>query len=708
MLVLFAGAMVLATCVTGIWMWWRLQEAISRRTHTRAMLIAWQTMCASVKDAEISVLGFILSGEDEALRPFEAAEAALPAQMSHITGIQAQLQQAFGEDEAPARLAEFEARARPFYADLREIIDTRRRDEREKAALLSTREIKRSHADTLHAHSDAVLRELDQRVRSLDAQMASSLQIGGRALSALGIAAIVAGMAAWAMLLDAAKSARRAELLHDEKQQSEQASQQKSSFLATMSHEIRTPLNAILGFGELLMQEALNDKKRRYAESIVRSGRSLLQLINDLLDLSKIEAGMVEITRTPVNVRELAEFARQLFSLQCASKGVELRVQVDDDVPQSLLLDGARLRQVLLNLAGNAIKFTTQGHVRLHFHGGHATGLRDRFALVLEVADTGSGIPAARLEDIFEPFVQAKATRDAEMKGTGLGLAIVKRLTRLMGGTVTVRSEEGKGSTFIVTLPQVPISARPPASTETRHEEADFNQLTPSKILIVDDNPVNLALAHGYFDSTHHAITTAANGREALDRMHEHRPDIVLMDIRMPVMDGRTALHELRQRRDLATLPVIAVTASSMSAEEGELRSTFDGYVRKPYSRAELFEEMARFIQPHTAGLRVDTAAFEMPAKTAWQPLATRLREIAQQDWPAVREGMALSEVTRFAAMLRSLAQSAECPPLETLATRIHSLAESFALDELEETLASFPDFITRLERRIESTFASA
>ncbi|MCB1211395.1 MAG: response regulator, partial [Verrucomicrobiales bacterium] len=258
-------------------------------------------------------------------------------------------------------------------------------------------------------------------------------------------------------------------------------------------------------------------------------------------------------------------------------------------------------------------------------------------------------------------------------------------------------------SKFSLIFPRVEISARIPESSLRQESDVDFDDLRPATILVVDDNPVNIALVTGYFEGTHHTLHSASNGREALDWLSEHRTDVVLMDIRMPVMDGRTALDELRTMKECALLPVIAVTASSMARDEAELRRAFDGYVRKPFSRARLFEELSHFLHRVESQSSAASTTFDLTDKAPkpeWILLARRLREIEVSDWPAVRDGMVSGEVAAFAANLRSLAESSECMPLEQFADRIRSQAETFSLDELEKSLESFPVLVKYIEER--------
>ena len=246
----------------------------------------------------------------------------------------------------------------------------------------------------------------------------------------------------------------------------EHSNQEKTLFLANMSHEIRTPMNAILGFSELLQGDLREPRHRQYLQSIRSSADSLLLLINDILDMSKIEAGVMQLHPEPTDLREICDFLHTLFAEPAAKKGLKLECHAAGNLPHALLLDRIRLRQILINLVGNAIKFTDQGGVEVRV-GWEKQQTRSHVTLVIEVQDTGVGIPQDRLDAIFKPFVQAGAHREKEKQGTGLGLAIVKRLTEIMGGTVTVASVPEQGSAFHLRFPNVPISTRLPASEKS-------------------------------------------------------------------------------------------------------------------------------------------------------------------------------------------------------------------------------------------------
>jgi len=492
--------------------------------------------------------------------------------------------------------------------------------------------------------------------------------------------------------------------LLEEKMHAEEAVKEKSAFLANMSHEIRTPMNAILGFSELLEPEGLTPKQSQYVRAIRDSGASLLQLINDILDLSKIEAGRLELHLDPTDLRDSCEFLRTVFGEQALKKSIQLHFEVARDLPRALLLDRVRLRQVLVNLLGNAVKFTQRGYVKTtvswHKQNGGSTG-----TILIDVEDTGIGIPQDKLQEIFKAFVQTDSGREAEIHGTGLGLTIARRLTEMMKGSLTVESTEGKGSVFHLRFSDVPVSARLSVGDHAEPEGAvDFNDFAPATLLVVDDNKVNRYLMVGMFEKTHHRLRFATNGKEALERLGEMKFDVVLLDIRMPVMDGRATLTEIRKRPELESLPVIAVTASSKASEDAELRSRFSGYIRKPFSRQTLFAELAQFLQraPRKASSppqnRCETVPLMLsppPERLAqWQTLVLELRGLESSPWPALRDSLAINETRAFAEKLRAHGDAAQCGMLTTYATNLLGSADAYAVGRMEGHLAGFPKLV--------------
>jgi len=371
------------------------------------------------------------------------------------------------------------------------------------------------------------------------------------------------------------------------------ASRAKSEFLANMSHEIRTPMNAILGFSDLLDYSITDEKQKGYVRAIRVSGKSLLALINDILDLSKIEAGKIEVRREPASARDILGEMSVMFRQRAEEKGLEIRFRIPDDFPAALLIDQGRVRQILVNLIGNAVKFTERGGIEARAEFLRArTGLGG--TLALRVKDTGIGMPEGFLSRIFEPFTQADSQLSRMHQGTGLGLAISRKLAELMGGAISVKSVEGQGSEFLVTLPcEVPAPSLVPAPEPPRGE-VDFE---PATVLVADDIETNRLLVAEMLQERGCRVLTAADGYEAVDMATAERPAVIVLDIRMPGMDGVETMGRIRGIEGLEKTPIIALTAQALKQEEDQLLAAgFDGYLRKPLSIEELFSELARHL----------------------------------------------------------------------------------------------------------------
>ena len=471
-----------------------------------------------------------------------------------------------------------------------------------------------------------------------------------------------------------------------------------------MSHEIRTPMNAILGFSELLQGDLREPKHRQYLQAIRANADSLLLLINDILDMSKIEAGVMQLHPEPTDLREICDFVHALFSEPAAKKGIRLKCGVADNLPHALLLARIRLRQVLINLVGNAVKFTDKGGVEVRV-AWEKQQTRSHVTLVLEVQDTGLGIPQDKLDAIFTPFVQAGSHREKEKQGTGLGLAIVKRLVEIMGGSVTVASVMDQGSAFHLRFPNVPVSARLPASEKQPSTgEVNFNDLRPSTLLAVDDNETNCQLLAAMFAGSHHRLHYGSNGAEAILRARELMPDVMLLDVRMPGMNGDEALTEIRKIPGLEFLPVIAVTASSLADEENSLKESFSGFIRKPFSKRELFDELADFLPRHqrseTTQSNGETSPATPPPAVPTPPeLISQLRQLMADPWPSIRDSVAVNESKVFGEGLEGLGRRWQCEPLVLYAQKILRAAENYAVTDLENHLGEFSTFVDQLDR---------
>jgi two-component system sensor histidine kinase EvgS len=489
------------------------------------------------------------------------------------------------------------------------------------------------------------------------------------------------------------------EQLAKAKRGAEAATQLKGEFLANMSHEIRTPLNAILGFADILESSIEDDKQKRHAQTIKTSGADLLHLINDILDLSKIEAGRMEIQMSPVNLRTLFSDLQRIFSISAEEKKIQIEMTVAPELPKYMMIDRVRLRQVLFNLIGNAVKFTDQGKVGC-FAKAEPACKDDTWNLTIEVRDTGIGIDHKVHTQIFETFQQHQSESGIPHEGTGLGLAISKNLIEMMGGRIDVEGQPGKGSLFAINIPRVIAVDEvtcPVADIDETPKETMVH-FEPATILIADDLEVNRHLIIEALKPYPLEIDQAEHGKAAVAMATRKRFDLILMDIRMPGMDGYSALKNIRPHFNGAASCIIATTASGMKEDIAKIQQAgFDDYLIRPFDQEALVQLLTRYLPheyataqtPPSKPMRPMTAS-AIQAQPPWvcpSEAHDYLSITLRHRWEQVSRKQSIPEILSFANDVRSAGDQYHIDLLSQYGKELAEYAEGFDIHNVEKML---------------------
>lgn len=492
------------------------------------------------------------------------------------------------------------------------------------------------------------------------------------------------------------------EELKKAKEVAENISKQKSEFLANMSHEIRTPMNSVIGFTEILDKEITNPVHKEYLNSIKKGGNALLRIINDILDLSKIEAGKLEIRNESLNPTNMFLEIESIFHSKIISKNIAFIVDIDKTIPKYIIMDGVRIRQILFNLIGNSIKFTQKGHVKLKVENVYKDNIKSKIDLIFSVEDTGIGIDEKNLETIFNAFEQQENHDVAKYGGTGLGLAICTKLIKMMNGEIKVESQKNKGSTFTVIFRDIPVSSMEDEVVTSKLKASNI-MFEKAVILVVDDVLENRKLVQASLKDYDIDLIMAENGKEAIELLKNINVNLILMDLRMPVMDGYETATILKNDERLKNIPLIALTASVMGKDlEKVSKYGFDGYLRKPVILDDLIEELAKYlkyqflhndIKEENHNKIIDLEKLKV--------VVNKLENELKQEWLNIKDGGDFSLIEEFATKLNELALKEEIYLLDDYSKELIKNVESFDIEKVDYLMNSYLELIENLKVKL-------
>ena len=492
------------------------------------------------------------------------------------------------------------------------------------------------------------------------------------------------------------------EELKKAKDVAENISKQKSEFLANMSHEIRTPMNSVIGFTEILDKEITNPVHKEYLNSIKKGGNALLRIINDILDLSKIEAGKLEIRNESLNPTNMFLEIESIFHSKIISKNIAFIVDIDKTIPKYIIMDGVRIRQILFNLIGNAIKFTQKGYVKLKVENVYKDNIKSKIDLIFSVEDTGIGIDEKNLETIFNAFEQQENHDVAKYGGTGLGLAICTKLIKMMNGEIKVESQKNKGSTFTVIFRDIPVSSMEDEVVTSKLKASNI-MFEKAVILVVDDVLENRKLVQASLKDFDIDLIMAENGKEAIELLKNVNVNLILMDLRMPVMDGYEAATILKNDERLKNIPLIALTASVMGKDlEKVSKYGFDGYLRKPVILDDLIEELAKYLKYQSLHNDIkEENNNKIIDLEKLKVVVNKLENEFKQEWLNIKDGGDFSLIEEFAIKLNELALKEDIYLLDDYSKELIKNVESFDIEKVDYLMNTYLELIENLKAKL-------
>ncbi|MCD4791990.1 MAG: PAS domain S-box protein [Bacteroidales bacterium] len=483
------------------------------------------------------------------------------------------------------------------------------------------------------------------------------------------------------------------------KELAESANAAKSRFLANMSHEIRTPMNAILGFAEILEKKIINPEFEQYLSAISSSGKSLNVLISDILDFSKIEASKISISYSAVSLHEFIEVIILIFSKKIDEKGLEFIREIDSELPEFVIIDEIRVKQIVTNLLSNAVKFTTSGYVKLSIKLINKT--ESLCSIKFSVIDTGVGIPQNQQKVIFKPFMQQKDQPFENYGGTGLGLSICKGLAAKMDSKIILKSKLKKGSEFTLILKDVEITNSDKVKTASNYFAGKTVTFEKATILIAEDIKLNRDLLSSYIHDYDFNIIEAENGKEAIDMAMQYLPQLILMDMRMPVINGLDSTKFIKSNKKTKHIPIIAVTASSTKEAKTEITKVCDDYLGKPVTSDELISTICKYLKHKVEDIKIETDS-NLKAKETKNinnpdKLYNMLKKNVEPKWKTISNTLIINEIITLADYISKNYKSYNYYKLANWASQLKTQAQTFNLNAVEKTLDIFPELLEEL-----------
>ncbi|MBG08430.1 MAG: hypothetical protein CME68_06700 [Halobacteriovoraceae bacterium] len=499
------------------------------------------------------------------------------------------------------------------------------------------------------------------------------------------------------------------DLVRERTLQLEKANQSKNDFLAKMSHEIRTPMNAIMGFSDILSSLIDEPKQKEYLTAICQSGKSLLRLINDILDISKVEAGQIHLKYSAIDPRRFFEECRGLFIERCQKKELEFDLIIEKDMPSPILLDELRLLQITLNLLGNALKFTNKGKIGIKAGFNKPTSDGQFIDFYFTVFDTGCGIPPESTPKIFDKFFQTKESASQTLGGTGLGLSITKDLIELMNGSITVESKVNSGTSFTITFKDIETTIDSDQIT-TSEISPDSYKFKNSKIVIIEDIDYNLALMKAYLENYDLQTFFAKNGKEGLQLVKDHDPDLIITDIKLPLKDGLEIIDELKSRNETKNIPIIVTTAMAMLGEIEKIKSITNSFLSKPISKLDLVETMAihlpsEIVEVNEDGMIISQMDWTLNKEDVEKipKLCNILREDISNQLEEATKTQIIQDFIEIASEMKSLGLSYKCKDLYDYAETFFLSARNFDLKSVKKYVDGFPEKVKEIEAKFKT-----